>query len=64
MTKKDYKTLAMVFKPYYDTTESLQNTTDDRTTRYILIDLVAAIRKNDPNFDAIKFLDIIRGYGK
>lgn len=62
MTKKDYKTLAVAYGPYYELAS------DDIEKHALIMSMITAtmkaIKKDNPNFDSIKFLDIMRNYKK
>jgi hypothetical protein len=64
MTKKDYITIANALKPYWE--EWKINHCED--SRHIILDIINAIskeiKKDNPTYDPIKFLDYLRGYKK
>ncbi len=66
MTKKDYITIANALRPIYLELENYQAMTgftdDDDVVTLIINAITKQIKKDNPTFDPVKFLDYLRGY--
>lgn len=59
MTKNDYKTLAMVFGPFYEA-RWLNEVQSDYLVFKMIQALTKTLAEKDPKFDPLKFLEIMR----